>query len=121
MAELTMLTICGQKVPQPSEMQYVRVDYDSEDTFRSMSGDMVRDRITTKVKLECKWPYLELEDASILLKAVEPVWIKVGFYDPYEGKWTEKTMYVGDRTMPYYNAINGKVCFTGISMNFIEK
>lgn len=120
-AKVTMLKINNIVVPQPSTMKYNRIDYDSEDSFRSMSGDMVRDRIATKVKLECTWNYLTQDDAHKLLDAVKCTFFHVQYIDPFENKWVDKVMYVGDRTLPYYNVIDGVIAFTGTSMNFIEK
>ena len=120
-AKVTMLKINNIVVPQPSTMKYNRIDYDSEDSFRSMSGDMVRDRIATKVKLECTWNYLTQDEAHKLLDAVKCTFFHVQYIDPFENKWVDKVMYVGDRTLPYYNVIDGVIAFTGTSMNFIEK
>ena len=120
-AKVVMLKINDVVVPQPSTMKYNRIDYDSEDSFRSMSGEMIRDRIATKVKLECTWNYLTQEDAYKLLNAVKCTYFHVQFIDPFENKWVDKVMYVGDRTLPFYNVIDGVIAFTGTSMNFIER
>lgn len=32
-----------------------------------------------------------------------------------------KTMYVGDRTAPAYQFVNGEIKWQGLKMNFIEK
>lgn len=120
-AKVVMLKINNVVIPQPSTMKYNRIDYDSEDSFRSMSGEMIRDRIATKVKLECTWNYLTQDDAHKLLDAVKCTFFHVQYIDPFENKWVDKVMYVGDRTLPYYNVIDGVIAFTGTSMNFIER
>ena len=47
------LVINGRNVKQPAEIVCNRYDLDSEDSFRSLSGEMQRDRVAVKVKLEC--------------------------------------------------------------------
>lgn len=119
-----MLKINNNEVPQPSKMTYDRIDYDSEDSFRTMSGTMVRDRITTKVKLNCEWYYLTIEEAKTLLNAVKDVSFTVQYYDPFtwvrDGQFETATMYVGDRSLPFYNVIDNQISFVNITMNFIE-
>ena len=114
-------TINGTKVTQPAEVTYGRYDLDSEDSFRSLSGEMQRDRIATKVKLECTWNALTASQMSQLLQSMDAVFFDINYFDPYAGGYTTKTFYVGDRTAPVYSVANGKVIFKSFSANFIEK
>lgn len=114
-------TINGTKVTQPAEVTYGRYDLDSEDSFRSLSGEMQRDRIATKVKLECTWNALTASQMSQLLQSMDDVFFDINYFDPYAGGYTTKTFYVGDRTAPVYSIANGKIIFKSFSANFIEK
>lgn len=113
-------TINGTKVTQPAEVVYGRYDLDSEDSFRALDGTMQRDRITTKVKLDCTWNALTASQMRHLLQAMDDVFFDINYYDPLEGQ-TTKTFYVGDRTAPVYSIANGKIIFKSFSANFIEK
>lgn len=114
-----MLNINGVAIATPKSFQITFQDLDGE-TNRNAKGDMVRDRITTKRKIECEWPPLTQTESSLLLNAVSDVFFTVTFPDPQLGVIT-KTMYVGDRTIPAYQYINGEVKWSGLKMNFIEK
>lgn len=114
-------TINGTKVTQPAEVVYGRYDLDSEDSFRALDGTMQRDRITTKVKLDCSWNALTASQMSQLLQSMDAVFFDINYFDPFVGGYTTKTFYVGDRTAPVYSIANGKVIFKSFSANFIEK
>ena len=94
-------------------------DLDGE-TNRNANGDLIRDRIAVKRKLNLEWGPLTQSEISTLLSAVSSVFFTVTFPDPMSGVVT-KTMYVGDRTAPAYSFINGEVKWQGLKMNFIEK
>jgi hypothetical protein len=114
-------TINGVPVTQPAEVTYQRYDLDSEDSFRSLSGEMQRDRVTTKVKLECRWNALTADQMKPLLRAMQDVFFDIYYYDPLEG-YTTKTFYVGDRSAPVYSMVAGVgIVFKSFSANFIEK
>ena len=121
MATSTFFTINGVQVTQPAEVQYNRYDLDSEDSFRSLSGEMQRDRVATKVKLECRWNALTASQMAQLLQAMDDVFFSINYFDPYSGGYTTKTFYVGDRSAPVYSVAGGKVIFKSFSANFIEK
>lgn len=117
---VTYLTINGHNVPQPAEVVCQRYDLDSEDSFRSLTGEMQRDRVAVKVKLECRWNALDAQQMKQLLSEMQDVFFDITYYDPLEGK-TTKTFYVGDRSAPVYSIAGGRLIFKSFSANFIEK
>lgn len=117
-----MLKINGVAIATPKTFKVNIYDIDGE-TYRNTRGDLIRDRITTKRKLECEWPPLTMTQISTLLKAVEDEFFQVEYPDPYEGAFITKTFYVGDRTAPMLrqNQQTGEILWEGLSMNFIER
>lgn len=114
-------TINNRNVPQPAEVVCQRYDLDSEESFRSLSGEMQRDRVAVKVKLECRWNALTADQIKVLLDAMQDVFFDITYYDPLEGN-TTKTFYVGDRSAPIYSMVaGGGIVFKSFSANFIEK
>lgn len=109
-------------VTQPAEVTYNRYDLDSEESFRSLSGEMQRDRVAVKVKLECRWNALTVQQMSQLLSAMEDVFFPIQYFDPLKGDYVVKTFYVGDRSAPVYSMVaGGGIIFKSFSANFIEK
>lgn len=114
-----MLKINGVAIATPKTYEVTIQDLDGESN-RNASGNMIRDRIAVKRKINLEWPPLSQWEVSTLLNAVSSVFFTVEFPDPQQGM-TTKTMYVGDRTAPAYQYKNGEVKWSGLKMNFIEK
>lgn len=114
-----MLKVNGVAIAAPSAYEVTIQDLDGESN-RNASGNMIRDRIAVKRKINLEWPPLSQVEISTLLNAVSSVFFTVTFPDPQQGMITN-TMYVGDRTAPAYQYKNGEVKWSGLKMNFIEK
>lgn len=118
---MALLQINGVNVATPSKMSVTISDFDGE-TTRNAKGELIRDRIGVKRKVECEWKYLTQSQISTLLNAVQNVFFTVKFLDPKDGVLT-KTMYVGDRTVPMYRYGNGgaDVLWENMAISFVEK
>lgn len=116
-----MLKINGTPVATPSVFQVDIADIDGE-TTRNARGDLIRDRLAVKRKLNCEWAPLTMTEISTLLQAVQDVFFTVTYPDPMTGSNSEvKTFYVGDRTSPLLLIKDGQLLWKGLKMNFIEK
>lgn len=115
-----MYKINGVVMPTPKIFKVSISDIDGE-TNRNANGDLLRDRITTKRKIEIEYPPLGVEEISLVLKAISPVFIGVEFPDPQEGSLITKTMYAGDKSAPVYSCIKGVVKWNGLTFNLIEQ
>lgn len=114
-----MLSINGVAIATPKVFEVAVSDLDGESN-RNANGELIRDRIAVKRKINLEWGPLSQGEIQTLLNAVSSVFFTVTFPDPMSGIIT-KTMYVGDRTAPAYQYINGEVKWQGLKMNFIEK
>lgn len=114
-----MLKINGVAIATPKVFEVTVSDLDGESN-RNANGELIRDRIAVKRKINLEWGPLTQSKISTLLNAISSVFFTVEFPDPQLGLIT-KTMYVGDRTSPVYSYINGIVKWEGLKMNFIEK
>lgn len=116
---MSNLIINGVSVVSPKSFQVGVQDIDGE-TGRNANGDMVRDRITTKRKLEIEWGMLTQSECSVILNAVSAVFFTVSYPDPISGQST-RTFYVGDRTAPAYSFTNKFKPWSGLKFNLIER
>ena len=101
-------------------------DLDSgEGSGRNQNGEMFRDRVAIKEKIEMSFPPMYRSDYSKLLSLVKDTFFKVRYYSDLQGKVREATMYVGDRkgSVYYkYDANNqSQAIIKDISFNFIER
>lgn len=115
-----MYKVNGVAMPTPKSFTVNISDLDGESN-RNANGDLIRDRIATKRKLEIEYPPLDPSDISLILKAISPVFISVEYPDPQEGRFITKTMYAGDKSSPMYSIINGQPKWSGLKFNLIEK
>lgn len=116
---MSNLTINGVSVVPPKSFQVGVQDVDGE-TGRNANGNMVRDRITTKRKLEIEWGMLTQSECKAILDAVSPVFFSVNYPDPISGQST-RTFYVGDRTAPAYSFTDKLKPWSGLKFNLIER
>jgi len=118
---MALLNINGVNVKTPSKFEVLVSDVDGE-TTRNALGELLRDRIAVKRKLQCEFPPMTQTEMSTLLTAVQDVFFTIVYQDPISGS-TSKTFYVGDRTAPMYKygAGGSDILWEGLKMNFIEK
>lgn len=117
----TVLRVNRVAIKDPIDYQVSISDIDASAT-RNAYGDLTRDRVATKYKVESTWNALHPDEMAELLQAVRDEFFTVEFYNPYEGTFSEKVMYVGDRTAPLgFAKEDGTYVWQGLSMNFIER
>ena len=114
-----MIKINGVVIATPKIYEATVSDLDGESN-RNAAGQLIRDRIAVKRKLNLEWGPLSQSEIAPILNAVSGVFFTVTFPDPQLGVIT-KTMYVGDRTAPAYQYINEEVKWSGLKLNLIEK
>ena len=85
---------------------------------RNTNGVMVRKRVATKRKLNMEFPPMSSATLSSILTAVSGVSFSVKYFDPADNDLRTITAYVGDRSMPIYNATMGR--WTGVAFNLVE-
>ena len=121
---MAILKINKMDIADPQTLKWDIYDLDSEDgAGRNQLGEMFRDRVAVKRKLNCTWAAMEPAEMSALLKAMDEVFFTLSYPDAHDGIYREGTFYVGDRSTPMYmwNNEKGKYLWEGLSANFIEK
>lgn len=110
-------------LPDPSKLKANTYDLDSNGTGRNLNGDMTRDRVAVKEKIELTFPPLMASDYHKILETVSPQFFKCKFYSLLTGSVRVAIMYVGDRSAEsYYRKENKNTdLWTDLTMNFIEK
>lgn len=102
--------------------KWQRADVDGPDSGRDLTGDLMRDRITTKVRLDITCRLLKSHEAQIVLSSIMPEWVSVRYYDPQEGTVVEKTMYSNNNPASYQiKKPDGTEWWSGITFPLIEK
>jgi hypothetical protein len=96
-------------------------DIDSSETGRNLEGDMIRERVATKIKWQLTFPPLTRKMAARLLNAISEASFGFIYPDPMSETGTvKKTCYVGDRTAPAYSTASGMPMWENIAFSVIE-
>lgn len=102
-------------------IKWQRNDIDGDNAGRTMDGTMWRDRVTTKIRLDCTCRPLTEAEAKLILNLILPVYVEVEYYDPMYGPVT-KTMYSNNVPITLRSYLrNGETFWTGLSFPLIER
>lgn len=118
-----LLRIDGEDMPTPSKFSITLNDLDSEETGRSIDGNLHRDVIGTNFRtIDVEWKTMTREDLQKFLNAVSKANFTVTYYDPIQDSLISKTMYAGNRKIDMYNYIldNGKPLWIDIAVQLIQ-
>lgn len=114
--------IDGVAIPTPSKYEYSIEDLSSEQTGRTLDGEMHKDVVAVKDTYQCTWQSLSWDDASTLLKAVDGK-TRVAFThaDPrIPNKFIIRDFYVGVRNGGALNLRSETAAWENISFTFIR-
>jgi hypothetical protein len=103
-------------------LKWQREDMDGEGAGRDLTGDLRRNRVTTKVRLDVTCKPLTSKQTATVLSAIMPEWVSVKYYDPQKGSIVTKTMYSNNNPAQYLiKRRDGTELWTGITFPLIEK
>ena len=121
MANNTMIKVNGQKVKTPSAFNFGINDVSASDAGRTTDALMHKNRVARKRKIGLVWAGPSPDEAYEILKAFEPEYFTVTYYDPLDKATVTRTFYSGDQEAPVKRwAVNNKV-YEQISFDIIER
>lgn len=103
--------------------KWQRSDVDDAESGRNtLDAEMHRNRIATKRRLDITCKPLTLQEASVVLSAIMPVWVEVTYTDPQVGADVTMTMYSNNNPASFaFQGTDGKEYWNGITFPLIEK
>lgn len=102
-------------------VKWQRSDVDSEGAGRDLNGDLRRNRVGTKYRLDVTCRPLSTEEAKIVLSLIMPEWVTVRYTDPQAGVVT-RTMYANNNPASFLmKKPGGKEYWGGITFPLIER
>ena len=99
-------------------------DLSSENSGRNAAGEMLKDRIATKVKLELEWSGLTASQAASILTAIlTDIFFSVTYQDPKTNANRTITCYAGDPQLEvaYIDPITNKPFYRSMKISLIQK
>ena len=95
---MAMMTVGGVAFPNPSSYTVTLQDLDSDNTHRSETGILNRERIRAGVyKINATWT-VKYADLKKITQALSPDKFVVTFFDPTTASYKSAQMYAGDRS-----------------------
>lgn len=116
-----MLTVNGKKIKTPSEMEWGLQDVSASNAGRTQNGQMQKLRVAQKRTLKLSWSNPDPDEASAILKAFNPEYFSVRYFDPMQNGFVTKEFYAGDRTAPFKMWTVRKKIFSSVSFDIIER
>ena len=102
-------------------IKWTRNDIDSANAGRTLNGLMNRGRVCMKVKLDIKLRPLKQEEATTILKLIDPEYVNVHYVDPL----------LGERNVQFYSnnvpatfcmqASDGELLWDEMSFPLVER
>ena len=109
----------------PAQLTWGLQDISASDAGRvqDAGNTMYKMRTSQKRKLNIVWNLPTAGQASQILKAFNPEYFYVKYFDPMENDWNIREFYVGDRSAPFkwFNLPKKGTRYTSISFDIIER
>ena len=102
-------------------VKWQRSDLDAPNSGRGLDGKLLRNRVASKVRLDVTCIPLPADQASIVLTAIMPQWVKVKYTDPQVGSEVTKTMYSNNNPASYLMRRPDGEYWDGITFPLIEQ
>ena len=117
---MAMIVVGSTSLPNPTEYTVTRSDLDSDNTGRSESGILQRDRVRAGVyKIQTTFRVTQ-PNLKIITDAITPVSFSVTFFDPTSSSNPTKTMYAGDRSGKLLQSVDGGASYWDLTVDLIE-
>ena len=101
--------------------KWKRNDIDGPNAGRNLSGDMIRDRVTTKMRLDITCRVLTGAEHSMLMNLIMPEFVTVTYDDPVYGT-VSKAMYANNNDSEFcIKKPNGLELWYNVTFPLIEK
>lgn len=111
--------------PDPSSFEWGLQDVSSSDAGRvqDAGNTMYKMRTSQKRKITLTWTLVDEQQAGAILRAFNPEYVFVRYWDAMDAAWEIREFYVGDRSAPFkWFQLEGKgTRFSTVSFSIIER
>ena len=111
------------EVPTPDGITWGLQDVSSSDSGRvnDANATMYKNRVTQKRKLVLSWKNPDDLQAMAILRAFNPVYVYVRYFEPMDAEFQVRCFYSGDKSAPLSQITVGGVVYTSLSFDVIER
>ena len=102
--------------------KWQREDADGPGAGRDLTGDLTRNRLATKRRLDITCRPLNDQECAKILTAIMPEWVTVQYYDPQQGGMVTYTMYSNNNPATHeIHYRDGTSMWSGVTFPLIQK
>jgi hypothetical protein len=120
---MAIITVGSTPLPNPKEWKVKRADLDSENTTRSETGVLTRDRIRAGVySISVSWENITKTQLKTITDAVAGTSFQVTFFDPTTSSHPTITAYASDKDgeLAYFDGTDEANSLWNLSFNIIQ-
>ena len=115
------IEVDGVAIPCPSKYQWGYHRINAAESGRTDDTIMHANQVGKKRKLQLEWSAMDPETTSTILKAFEPEYIMVKYFDFMENQWQTRKFYTGaDMEAGLKMWVVGNQIIETVSFNIIE-
>lgn len=105
-----------------SGIKWSRNDVDGPNAGRTMTAEMVRDRIATKYRWDITCRPLKAEEQATLLQLIQPEYVWVEYTDPLTNSTNSDYYYSNNFPSTYFmRRENGEEVWMGLAFPLVQK
>ena len=116
-----ILKVDNVLMPCPSQFDWSLQDVSKAESGRTDDALMHKERVAQKRKIALSWKEPTPDVASTILKAFNPEYFDVYYFDPMENKMVTKKFYRGDASAPVHFWWVGNKRYETVSFDIIER
>lgn len=117
---MALLEFDGVALRDPSVMQWSLQRVSSPDAGRTLDAVMHVEQVAQKRKLELAWNNITAAEAAKIIKAANPEYIQVRYFDYLDNRYETRKFYTGDRQIPVYTFQDDYKIVSNVAFNIIE-
>lgn len=116
-----LIIVDGVALPQPYLYSWSLQDVSAPNAGRTEDALMHKDRVAQKRKIQLSWRMKSTTVASQILKAFNPEYVSVRYFDIMDNQYETRTFYVGVRESPIKVWQVGNHLIETVSFDIIER
>lgn len=118
---MSMITVDGVAIKDPSSFSYGLQDVSSSEAGRTQDSLMHKLRVAQKVKIALSWSMLTPAETSAIMQAFNPEYVTVTYPDALRGTDRTAVFYTGDKTAPMKSWFVNNQYYETLSFDIIER
>lgn len=116
-----LIIVDGKTFKCPSSLKWKKSDISGNNAGRTEDTLMHKNRVGKKRTLSLGWINLTKQEIHEVLKAFDPEYVEVAYWDPLDGVVVTRTFYTGDMEADVKWWAKGRERYSALNFDIIER